>query len=71
MKVLSILAVSVLLWLGESWSLMVLAGVVHGEWLPQMPTIDFASALLVDLAISFFMVMWRVGTTYADEVRKS
>jgi hypothetical protein len=68
MKIL--LGVSAVMWLGESWSLMVLAGVVHGEWLPQLPTIDFASSLVVDLALTFFMVMWRAGTTFADEVRK-
>ncbi len=34
-------------WLMTAWMLMLLVGVVHAEWIPQLPTIGFGLALLL------------------------
>lgn len=39
-------------WLFSAWMLMVVVGVVHGDWLPQVPTIGFGFALLLTGLVS-------------------
>lgn len=34
-------------WLTTAWMLMLAVGVVHAEWIPQLPTIGFGLALLL------------------------
>lgn len=34
-------------WLMTAWMLMLMVGVVHAEWIPQLPTIGFGLALLL------------------------
>jgi hypothetical protein len=34
-------------WLFNAWILMLTVGVVHGMWIPQLPTIGFPTALLL------------------------
>lgn len=34
-------------WLVTGWMLMLIVGVVHAEWIPQLPTIGFGLALLL------------------------
>lgn len=34
------------------WLLMLTVGVIHGEWLPMMPTLGFWSALKVSFMLS-------------------
>jgi hypothetical protein len=36
----------------EAWLFMLLVGVVHGEWLPMMPTIGWWSSVLVALMVN-------------------
>lgn len=34
------------------WLLMLTVGVIHGEWLPMMPTIGYVSAVKVSFMLS-------------------
>jgi hypothetical protein len=52
MRILAVLALSPLFLLAEAWAFMIFIGTVHAEWLPMMPTIGFASAVLVGLALA-------------------
>jgi hypothetical protein len=37
------------------WMLMLTVGVIHGEWLTEMPTIGYWSAVKVSFMLSFMM----------------
>ncbi|MEU5155620.1 hypothetical protein [Glycomyces sp. NPDC021274] len=50
----------------EAWLLMLLVGVVHGEWLPMMPTIGYWSSVLVVLMATAITV----ATTFLAELGK-
>lgn len=52
MRYLIALGLSALFLFAEAWAFMVLVGVVHGEWLPGMPTIGYWSAVKVGFALS-------------------
>lgn len=47
MKWLTYLILLVAAWVVSAWVLMVTVGVVHAEWIPQLPTIGFGVALLL------------------------
>lgn len=36
-----------------AWVLMLTVGIIHHEWLPQVPTLGYGNSLLI-----FFMVDW-------------
>nr|PZN09982.1 MAG: hypothetical protein DIU75_25160 [Mycolicibacterium hassiacum] len=57
-------------WLAESWALMIAIGVVHSEWLPGLPTISYASALRVSLAVTLVAVVVRFFRGVAEELAK-
>lgn len=40
------------------WLFMLTAGVIHGEWLPMMPTIGYWSAVKVSFMLSITVGMW-------------
>lgn len=46
-KVLASLSVLATAWLVGSWMLMLTVGIVHAEWIPQLPTIGYRLALLL------------------------
>lgn len=50
--------VAVLLFAGPmigGWLFMLTIGVIHGEWLPMMPTIGYWSAVKVSLMLSLML----------------
>ncbi len=47
MRWIAALAMIVLGWLVTGWVLMLVVGIVHAEWIPQLPTIGFGLALLL------------------------
>lgn len=60
------LAVVVISWLASAWMFMLLVGVVHAEWLPQLPTIGYGLALLLgaltSAAIAVRALLGSLGT---------
>lgn len=55
----------------ESWALMVLVGVVHGEWFPALPTLSYLSSLriagAVALPIALAAVVYLAARGVSDE----
>lgn len=51
-KTLASIAVVAASWLITAWLLMVTVGVVHAVWIPQLPTVGFAVALLLSALIT-------------------
>jgi hypothetical protein len=52
-KTVAVLSLTIASWLISAWTLMLTVGIVHAEWIPQLPTIGFRLALL--LAGIFFI----------------
>jgi hypothetical protein len=46
----------------EAWAFMILVGVIHGEWLPMVPTISYVSAVKVSLTTTVLTAI--VGLSY-------
>jgi hypothetical protein len=40
-----------------AWALMVTVGVVHGEWLPMLPTLGYWNALAITATMAAFTVI--------------
>ena len=57
MKVFSAVALYLLGWLSGAWMLMLVVGIVHIEWIPQLPTIGFGLALLLVGLVSVFALI--------------
>lgn len=53
--VITIVVVAVLGAFFGGWLLMLTVGVIHGEWLPMMPTIGFWSAVKVSVMLSLMI----------------
>jgi hypothetical protein len=68
MRFLVILLASPVFLLTEAWALMVAVGVVHGEWLPMLPTIGYGAAVKVALAITLLTAAWAAGHGFAKGV---
>jgi hypothetical protein len=51
-KTLAHLANLAVAWLLGAWMFMLMVGVVHAEWLPQLPTIGFGLALLLSALVT-------------------
>ncbi|REF00461.1 hypothetical protein [Thermomonospora umbrina] len=47
----------------DAWLFMVTVGVIRGEWLPALPTIDFPSAVLVSVLMSVWLAALTGSTT--------
>lgn len=44
------------------WLFMLTVGVIHGEWLPMMPTIGYWSAVKVSFMLSLTIgIAWGIG----------
>lgn len=54
-------------WLVTAWMLMLAVGVVHAEWIPQLPTIGFGLALL----LSFLLVVRALVSATLAEISKA
>ncbi|WP_433225472.1 hypothetical protein [Actinomadura formosensis] len=71
MRFLAMLALAAIATPIESWALMLAVGVVHGEWLPMMPTLGFFGALRINLAVSLLAlvlgVAWAVGRAIEED----
>lgn len=61
MRFLAAGVVAAVMMLIESWALMLTVGVVHGEWLPMMPTLDFVGALRINLALSLLILVFAIA----------
>lgn len=53
-------------WIVTAWTLMVGVGVVHAEWLPQLPTIGFGTALLFSTLLTVHAVVKMVFSVIVD-----
>jgi hypothetical protein len=45
-----------------AWLLMVVVGIVHGEWLPQVPTVGYGGALILAIAIDVLLAVRAIFT---------
>lgn len=54
-------------WLVSAWMLMLAVGVVHIEWIPQLPTIGFGLALL----LSFLWMIRALAAVVLGQVVKA
>ena len=46
-KLLAFTALMAGLWLAGAWAFMLTVGVVHADWIPQLPTVSYRVALLL------------------------
>lgn len=57
MRILAVIVIGLAAIWPEAWALMILIGVVHGEWLHAMPTLDYLSAVRIVGAISLVSIV--------------
>jgi hypothetical protein len=70
-KWLILLVFDVLMWLLSSWIFMVLVGVVHGEWLPNVPTLGYSSSLLISALISVWLAARMISKSLGEAVSEA
>lgn len=51
MKLIAILATVAGAWLFAAWILMLIVGIIHLNWIPQLPTIGYPLALLITILL--------------------
>ncbi len=68
MKFFSFLVVLATAWVAGAWCLMLLIGVVHAAWWPEVPTISYWGALQVNLVPILSAVIGVVLKSLAEAV---
>ena len=68
MKHLLIAVIGTAFLFAEAWAFMVLVGVIHGEWLPMVPTISYASAVKVSLATTALTATCALSYGFSKEL---
>lgn len=53
--------VSILLTFVAGWVLMLLVGIVHHEWLPDLPTLGYWPSLLIAFMLDWLVNLLRFG----------
>jgi hypothetical protein len=65
------IVIALIEWLFSAWMLMLIVGIVHAEWLPQLPTIGFGLACLLGLfspaALTVRAVLASINTALVGE----
>lgn len=67
-KILGGLAVIVACRLGAAWPLMLLVGVVHATWLPDLPTIGYGTAVLIEALLSLIQLFIATGAAITKQL---
>lgn len=69
-KMLALIPLVFCAWLVGAWSLMLTVGIIHGAWIPQLPTIGYATALVIGTVAAAAGIMRGVIVTMIKEVGK-
>lgn len=67
-KFIANVAMLAVAWLIGAWSLMLSVGVIHAEWIPQLPTVGFPTALLLGALLMARTVIGEVLKAVAVEM---
>lgn len=54
-----------------AWLFMLAVGVVHGEWLPMMPTVGYWSSVLIVLMVTAVVALHAVFNAVASAITGS
>lgn len=53
-----------------AFSFMLMIGVIHGSWLPDVPTIGFGTSMILGVLTTAILTSWRIMIDYKGLVNE-